>query len=253
MRCNVGGIERAIRLVLGIGLLVLAVSPDLPLEDTGVFYFFGVLALVTGALGYCPAWKLLGINTTRALKASGRKMIVGMVLSVVMASFSALTMAAEKDIMTPRVSPKEIEIARALKNPLPQTSKTIALGKKVYRGKGSCVLCHGVDGRGTGMGAPSLEPSPRNFHRAGFWRHRTDGELFWTIKNGSFGTGMVAYGGFLTDKEIWAVITYEHTFADGMEDGSEVGNKGVGPDMMRPHQGGCCQVPELSPKLERKP
>jgi mono/diheme cytochrome c family protein len=203
--------------------------------------------------------KVVGINTC-LLKASGTKIIGGTVLLAFMASVCGLPMAAEKDIIIPRVSPKEIEIARALKNPLPQTSQTIAMGKKVYQGKGSCVLCHGVDGRGTGMGAPSLDPSPRNFHRPGFWRHRTDGELFWTIKNGSFGTGMVAYGGFLTDKEIWAVITYEHTFADGMEDGSEVGNKGLGAEddrakghMMQPHEGGCCQVPEPSPKLERKP
>jgi mono/diheme cytochrome c family protein len=182
------------------------------------------------------------------------RIVVGvMFILVVMVSFSALTSAAEKDIMTPRVSPKEIEIARALKNPLPQTSKTIAKGKKVYQGKGSCVLCHGVDGRGTGMGAPSLDPSPRNFHRPGFWRHRTDGELFWTIKHGSFGTGMVAYGGFLTDEEIWAVITYEHTFADSMEQGKGMGDVGSDDRPMRPHEGGCCQTPEQSPKPERKP
>ena len=46
-----------------------------------------------------------------SLKASGTKMIVGIVLTVVMVSVSLLTMAAEKDIMTPRVSPKEIEIS----------------------------------------------------------------------------------------------------------------------------------------------
>ena len=194
------------------------------------------------------------------MTASGTKVIVGIVLAVVMASSSALTSAAEKNVMIPRVSPKEIEIAKSLKNPLPQTNKTIALGKKVYQGKGSCVLCHGVDGRGTGMGAPSLDPSPRNFHRPGFWRHRTDGELFWTIKHGSFGTGMVAYGDFLTDEEIWAVITYEHTFADDMEPGAGKGNKGSGAmddrpvgGMMQPHEGGCCQMPEQSPKPESKP
>jgi hypothetical protein len=109
------------------------------------------------------------------------------------------------------------------------------------------------------MGAPSVDPSPRNFHRPEFWRHRTDGELFWTIKHGSFGTGMVAYGDFLTDKEIWAVITYEHTFADRMEQGKEMGDAGSAMDdrpmgdMMRSHEGGCCQMPEPSPKPENKP
>ena len=71
---------------------------------------------------------------------------------------------------------------------------------------------------------------------------------------------MVAYGDFLTDKEIWAVITYEHTFADGMEHGAGMDNKGSGAmddrptgGMMRPHEGGCCQMPQQGPKSESKP
>jgi hypothetical protein len=63
MSCNVGGIERAVRLVVGMVFLALAVSSELPLWDTGFFYLFGVVALVTGAVGFCPAWKVLGINT----------------------------------------------------------------------------------------------------------------------------------------------------------------------------------------------
>lgn len=181
-------------------------------------------------------------------------------LSILMAGVLMLlvavpSLAAERDIMSPRVSPKEIEIARALKNPLPQNSKTIAKGKAVYQGKGSCVLCHGVDGQGNGLGAPSLDPSPRNFRRPGFWRHRTDGEVFWTIKHGSFGTGMVAYGDFLTDEEIWAVISYVHTFADGMEHGKGMDEMGSALEdrPMRPHEGGCCPMPEQRPREKSQP
>jgi len=66
---------------------------------------------------------------------------------------------------------------------------------------------------------------------------------------------MVAYGGFLTDDEIWAVITYEHTFADSMEQSKVMGNAGSAIDdrPMRPHEGGCCQMPQQKPKLESKP
>jgi hypothetical protein len=51
--------------VLGVSLLALAVSSDIPLWDTGLYYFFGVVALVTGAVGFCPGWEVLGINTCR--------------------------------------------------------------------------------------------------------------------------------------------------------------------------------------------
>ncbi|MEK7350278.1 MAG: hypothetical protein AAB177_05350 [Nitrospirota bacterium] len=36
-----------------------------------------------------------------------------------------------------------------------------------------------------------LNPSPRNFQHYGFWRHWTEGEIFWVIKQGSSGTSMV--------------------------------------------------------------
>lgn len=63
MRCNVGSVERAIRLVLGIVLLALAVSSDLPLWGKGLCYLFGIVSLVTSAFGVCPVWKMLGIDT----------------------------------------------------------------------------------------------------------------------------------------------------------------------------------------------
>jgi len=66
---------------------------------------------------------------------------------------------------------------------------------------------------------------------------------------------MVAYGGFLTDEEIWAVITYEHSFADVVEQGKGMDDAGSAMDdrPMRPHEGGCCLVPEQKLKPESKP
>jgi mono/diheme cytochrome c family protein len=168
-------------------------------------------------------------------------------------------LGAEKNVMTPRVAPDEIQTARSLRNPLPQTPDTIEQGKTLYGGKGSCAICHGTSGYGDGVNAPRLDPSPRNFHRPGVWRHRTDGELFWTIKYGSAGTGMIAFGGYLSDEEIWAIITYEHTFAGKMDHGMGMDEMGSGEKddhghmggMMRPHQGGCCRKMEPAPKPER--
>lgn len=63
MTCNVGGIERPIRIVLGIALLAIGVFAGLPATGTGIALVVGTIALVTGAIGYCPAWALLGFNT----------------------------------------------------------------------------------------------------------------------------------------------------------------------------------------------
>lgn len=63
MTCNVGGIERPIRIVVGIFLLGIGAFAGLPPVATAVVLVLGTIALVTGAIGYCPLWMLLGINT----------------------------------------------------------------------------------------------------------------------------------------------------------------------------------------------
>ncbi len=63
MSCNVGGIERTIRILLGLALLAVAYLVALPGWGMGVAYVAGFVALVTGAIGFCPAWKLFGLNT----------------------------------------------------------------------------------------------------------------------------------------------------------------------------------------------
>lgn len=121
--------------------------------------------------------------------------------------------AAERHMMQPVVPADKLAEARALKNPLSNSPEVIAQGKAVYTGKGGCVTCHGIDGDGKGPAAASMNPSPRNFQHHGFWRHRTEGEVFWAIKYGSPGTAMIAFGSVLSDKEIWALIQYEQTFS----------------------------------------
>jgi hypothetical protein len=68
MTCNVGGIERSIRIVVGIVVLGLAAFGEFPAAMTGVLYAVGGIALLTGAVGFCPAWKLFGINTCGPVK-----------------------------------------------------------------------------------------------------------------------------------------------------------------------------------------
>nr|MBI3613236.1 c-type cytochrome [Nitrospirota bacterium] len=144
--------------------------------------------------------------------------------------------AAERHMMAPRVPADQLESARAMANPLPDSSETIEKGKALYEGKGACVNCHGKSGQGDGPAAMRLDPSPRNFHHHGFWRHRTEGELFWVIKHGSAGTSMIGFGNVLSDDEIWSLIGYLRTFS-----GSHGPGEGMGPGRgMGPRGEGCC-------------
>lgn len=63
MSCNVGGIERPIRIVVGVLALGIGAFAGLPVAATAVAFVVGTIALVTGAIGFCPVWTLFGINT----------------------------------------------------------------------------------------------------------------------------------------------------------------------------------------------
>lgn len=69
MACNVGGVERAIRIVVGVMLLALALFGGMPTAAAWVLGIIGAVATVTGAIGFCPAWKLFGIDTCGAKPA----------------------------------------------------------------------------------------------------------------------------------------------------------------------------------------
>ena len=152
-------------------------------------------------------------------------------LTVMVASlcFAVSAGAAERHMMPSVVPADKLAEARALKNPLSNTSEVIENGKSVYNGKGGCVTCHGIDGDGKGPAAASMNPAPRNFQHHGFWRHRSEGEVFWAIKYGSPGTAMIAFGSVLSDNEIWALIHYEQTFAG--KHGMMGDQGGMGPGM----------------------
>lgn len=63
MTCNVGGIERPVRIVAGFLLIGAGAFAGLPAVGTGIALILGGVMLVTGAIGYCPLSALFGINT----------------------------------------------------------------------------------------------------------------------------------------------------------------------------------------------
>lgn len=50
----------------------------------------------------------------------------------------------------------------ALSLPARADEALIAKGKEIYNGKGACVACHGVEGKGDGAAAVALNPKPRS-------------------------------------------------------------------------------------------
>jgi hypothetical protein len=72
MSCNVGGIERKIRIVAGILLIGIGALAGLPATGTGVALALGAILFLTGTIGFCPLSALFGINTCSA-KPSTRK------------------------------------------------------------------------------------------------------------------------------------------------------------------------------------
>ena len=60
MKLNVGGVDKVVRIAAGVALLSLVVLLE------GSFRWFGLIGivpLVTGLVGVCPLYSILGINT----------------------------------------------------------------------------------------------------------------------------------------------------------------------------------------------
>lgn len=64
MTKNVGGIDRILRIVVGVALIALAAT-----GTVGLWGYIGAVPLLTALLGWCPAYPLLGINTCGCKKA----------------------------------------------------------------------------------------------------------------------------------------------------------------------------------------
>ena len=61
MLLNEGTVDRVVRVVFGLALLAMVfVGPHTWLG------WLGVIPLVTGLVGFCPLYRLVGIRTTRA-------------------------------------------------------------------------------------------------------------------------------------------------------------------------------------------
>lgn len=62
MTSNVGGIDRILRIVVGLALVALALGL-IPGVAPSIWGWIGVVPLLTGIVGWCPPYALFGLNT----------------------------------------------------------------------------------------------------------------------------------------------------------------------------------------------
>jgi len=60
MKANVGMIDRALRIIVGLALIGLTLSGHI-----GVWGWIGVVPLATGIFRFCPAYTLIGASTCK--------------------------------------------------------------------------------------------------------------------------------------------------------------------------------------------
>jgi len=63
MTVNVGMIDRAARIVLGLLLIGFAIPLGFPNTGWNWVGWIGVIPIVTAVIGNCPAYSLLGVST----------------------------------------------------------------------------------------------------------------------------------------------------------------------------------------------
>lgn len=61
--CNVGGIDRFLRIIVGLGLISLVFVGDKIIGQNVVWGWIGLVPLLTGVFRFCPAYKLIGAST----------------------------------------------------------------------------------------------------------------------------------------------------------------------------------------------
>ena len=60
---NIGMLDRIVRVIIGIVLIAYAIPLGFPVTNWNWFGWIGVIPLITGLVGTCPVYSLLGFTT----------------------------------------------------------------------------------------------------------------------------------------------------------------------------------------------
>lgn len=109
---------------------------------------------------------------------------------------------------TPSYSAIPVEAARA-ENPVKPSPESIARAKKWWTI--DCAMCHGKEGNGKGETAQDMKLAIKDFTDPATLKDRTDGEIFYIIKNGH--EDMPPEGQRVKAEENWDLVNYVRSLA----------------------------------------
>jgi len=132
------------------------------------------------------------------------KLAPALTLILMIAFFSAAqeTKPAPKTVY----SPVPVKAARE-PNPVKSTPESIAEGKRIY--SYDCAQCHGATGDGKTDIAKDMKIS--DLTDPALLKDRTDGELFYIVKNGH--GGMPPEGDRVKPEQLWDLVNYVRSLA----------------------------------------
>lgn len=99
--------------------------------------------------------------------------------------------------------------ATKVPNPVKATPESLALAKRWWAL--DCEMCHGNNGNGKGETARDMKLNLADFTDPATLKDRTDGELFYIIKNGH--NDMPAEGPRIKTDEGWDLVNYIRSLA----------------------------------------
>jgi len=117
---------------------------------------------------------------------------------------------------TPTYSAIPVEAARQA-NPVKSTPESLTRAKKWWTL--DCAMCHGKDGDGKGETAAEMKLKIVDFTDPATLKDRTDGEVFYIIKNGH--NDMPPEGPRIKTEENWDLVNYVRSLAKKMPDAEQ--------------------------------
>jgi mono/diheme cytochrome c family protein len=91
-------------------------------------------------------------------------------------------------------------------NPIAPTPDAVAQGRRDF--SSYCIVCHGLDGRATGVPFARAMSPPVPSLASSEVQGYTDGQLKWIVENGLAPSGMPAARGILNDEEMWRIVLW---------------------------------------------